>query len=340
MTISDFQIIKIDGGWRVQRGMSESLVARSYIENELLSDLLDAFSAARPSLGLHFSTPAELAAMLDHVSCFHELSAELIAEEMFKGAIAQSVNACTCPSGDGSLRWPCPIHPPTSAEKAIPTIQRIEPIEPQRDENGWWSHPDYIPDLEEDALRVEFEVWLEVNGVECSARLMEDDVEPDSPVAQAWENGDADCSIWNPKPPEGEGWFLVSVHDTEDGPSAVWLRKLPDAQPTTPYDALVRFYRKLHEEHRELEGKAQRLRYRCENLDGQLKELKAARLTPTAPAVPDGWKLVPITATRSMIQAGATAARQYMEETGGNSPYVIYQAMIAAAPSPTSTEGK
>ena len=20
---------------------------------------------------------------------------------------------CTCPSGDGSLRWPCPAHPPT-----------------------------------------------------------------------------------------------------------------------------------------------------------------------------------------------------------------------------------
>lgn len=23
---------------------------------------------------------------------------------------------CTCPSGDGSLRWPCPAHPPTSSE--------------------------------------------------------------------------------------------------------------------------------------------------------------------------------------------------------------------------------
>lgn len=21
-------------------------------------------------------------------------------------------SACTCPSGDGSLRWPCPVHPP------------------------------------------------------------------------------------------------------------------------------------------------------------------------------------------------------------------------------------
>lgn len=26
--------------------------------------------------------------------------------------------ACTCPSGDGSLRWPCPVHPPT--ESSLP----------------------------------------------------------------------------------------------------------------------------------------------------------------------------------------------------------------------------
>lgn len=25
-------------------------------------------------------------------------------------------HACTCPSGDGSLRWPCPTHPPTTPE--------------------------------------------------------------------------------------------------------------------------------------------------------------------------------------------------------------------------------
>ncbi|HBO2978526.1 TPA: hypothetical protein L4R63_005781 [Pseudomonas aeruginosa] len=25
-------------------------------------------------------------------------------------------NECTCPSGDGSLRWPCPVHPPTNTE--------------------------------------------------------------------------------------------------------------------------------------------------------------------------------------------------------------------------------
>ncbi len=27
-------------------------------------------------------------------------------------------DACTCPSGDGSLRWPCPAHPPESASES------------------------------------------------------------------------------------------------------------------------------------------------------------------------------------------------------------------------------
>lgn len=35
--------------------------------------------------------------------------------------------------------------------------------------------------------------------------------------------------------------------------------------------------------------------------------------------------------TKEMIEAGAKAARKYMEETGGNSPAVIWKAMYAAA---------
>lgn len=37
-------------------------------------------------------------------------------------------------------------------------------------------------------------------------------------------------------------------------------------------------------------------------------------------------------ATPEMIDAGAEAARKYMEETGGNSPAVIWDAMWAAQP--------
>ena len=40
---------------------------------------------------------------------------------------APVVPACTCPSGDGSLRWPCPVHPGNSP--AIPEGYKLVPTE-------------------------------------------------------------------------------------------------------------------------------------------------------------------------------------------------------------------
>lgn len=50
------------------------------------------------------------------------------------------------------------------------------------------------------------------------------------------------------------------------------------------------------------------------------------------PNVPDGWQLVPIEPTSEMVKACASAARAYMQEYGGNSPQVMWAAMLAAAP--------
>ncbi|MFW2594477.1 hypothetical protein ACN5FX_10505 [Klebsiella pneumoniae] len=44
------------------------------------------------------------------------------------------------------------------------------------------------------------------------------------------------------------------------------------------------------------------------------------------------YVMVPAKANIAMIRAGGKAAREYMEQYGGNSPQVIYQAMLAAAP--------
>lgn len=33
---------------------------------------------------------------------------------------------CTCPSGDGSLRWPCPIHPPTQADALDEILRALD----------------------------------------------------------------------------------------------------------------------------------------------------------------------------------------------------------------------
>jgi len=36
------------------------------------------------------------------------------------GVESPSGPACTCPSGDGSLRWPCPVHPPEAEPVSAP----------------------------------------------------------------------------------------------------------------------------------------------------------------------------------------------------------------------------
>ena len=39
---------------------------------------------------------------------------------------ALAAKPCTCPSGDGSLRWPCPVHP-APAPEAKPEAQQAKP---------------------------------------------------------------------------------------------------------------------------------------------------------------------------------------------------------------------
>ncbi|HCF8633184.1 TPA: DUF551 domain-containing protein [Klebsiella pneumoniae] len=59
---------------------------------------------------------------------------------------APAAPVCTCPSGDGSLRWPCPVHPGNSpvipdgwtgnekANAALMMLDRIETVDPVDDD--------------------------------------------------------------------------------------------------------------------------------------------------------------------------------------------------------------
>lgn len=48
-------------------------------------------------------------------------------DAMLAAAPTQPSQQCTCPSGDGSLRWPCPSHPPAQQRKPL-TDERIEKL--------------------------------------------------------------------------------------------------------------------------------------------------------------------------------------------------------------------
>ncbi|MDG9889693.1 hypothetical protein [Pseudomonas juntendi] len=50
------------------------------------------------------------------------------------------------------------------------------------------------------------------------------------------------------------------------------------------------------------------------------------------------WRVLPNKANQAMEQAGADAARDYLERTGSNSLFAIYEAMALAAPTPPHVE--
>jgi len=93
-----------------------------------------------------------------------------------------------------------------------------------RDENGWLWHPDY-PVCDEGTRADRF---LEAFGIETAFVGMESDA-PE--LAERWhEEGLTDCSEWTPTPPAGDGWLLLEIYDTEDGPYALFGRDLYAAE--------------------------------------------------------------------------------------------------------------
>ena len=76
----------------------------------------------------------------------HGLSPWEMARKNCRAAMLQENPVCTCPSGDGSLRWPCPVHPGNSpvipdgwtgnekANAALMMLDRIETVDPVDDD--------------------------------------------------------------------------------------------------------------------------------------------------------------------------------------------------------------
>jgi hypothetical protein len=94
----------------------------------------------------------------------------------------------------------------------------LAPRDIVRDKEGWLSHPDF-PDLDEDVNAQEF---LEAFHIEAAFVSMESD-DPTG-AARYFAAGEPDCSYWTPTAPDGDGWMLLDIYDTEDGPYALFGR--------------------------------------------------------------------------------------------------------------------
>jgi len=98
----------------------------------------------------------------------------------------------------------------------------IQPEEVIRDEDGMWTHS-AMPHSDYEFIPL---AWFTDQGLEVATVEFENDA--DEQLTDTWfETGHTDCSGWEPSKPPGEGWFVFSIHDGEDGPVCVWLRQAP-----------------------------------------------------------------------------------------------------------------
>ena len=107
------------------------------------------------------------------------------------------------------------------------TIKLIQPAPVVRDENGMFQHPD-MPNFDEgDGDKCK--AWVAEQGLTVTQVCLE---YADEAVADRYfEAGDPDCSYWEPDRPDGEGWFCLAIHDTDDGPVCWWARRDSLAHP-------------------------------------------------------------------------------------------------------------
>ncbi|HEM6858825.1 TPA: hypothetical protein U2I44_003802 [Providencia rettgeri] len=98
----------------------------------------------------------------------------------------------------------------------------IKPELVERDEGGYWMHSQF-PRTEVDS---EVEGWLSKNRLEGRFIFMESDIDEDDHPAydRYFHVGEPDFHDWEPSKPEGQGWFIGGIYETESGPVCAWLR--------------------------------------------------------------------------------------------------------------------
>lgn len=93
----------------------------------------------------------------------------------------------------------------------------------RRDENGMFQHPE-MPDFDEGDGE-NCKAWIAEQGLQVV--MVELEYHSDEAVSERYfEAGDPDCSYWEPDRPDGEGWFCLAIHDTDDGPVCWWARRV------------------------------------------------------------------------------------------------------------------
>lgn len=105
----------------------------------------------------------------------------------------------------------------------------VRAVTVERDSDGFWSHPAMAlqPDWDESTSGAEMQAWFKSHSLETEIVNLEDQ---DGDLLDRWlEDTDSTVSLteWDPVPPAGDGWFLFSIFDGEDGVYAQFARQIP-----------------------------------------------------------------------------------------------------------------
>ena len=97
---------------------------------------------------------------------------------------------------------------------------------PPRDADGYVWHPD----LDERFQHDEWEEYVDLKkfhavGFQMTTVAFEYDATEEM-LKLYYEDGEPGCNSWTPTVPDGEGWQLIAVYDSEDGPHAMFVRSI------------------------------------------------------------------------------------------------------------------
>ncbi|MGG6866999.1 UNVERIFIED_CONTAM: hypothetical protein P3C85_28945 [Pseudomonas aeruginosa] len=110
----------------------------------------------------------------------------------------------------------------------------------ERDQFGFWTHPNY-PDLADNCSSNEAQETLRRLGLELQNVFMESD----APRLYDSARSDQRYSEWIPTRPEGAGWFVLSIHDTDNGPVCQYVRPLGEHLSPIGLDAAAEQHERL-----------------------------------------------------------------------------------------------
>ncbi len=113
----------------------------------------------------------------------------------------------------------------------------------ERYQFGFWTHPNY-PDLADNCSSNEAQETLRRLGLELQTVFMESD----APRLYDSARSDQRYSEWIPTRPEGSGWFVLSIHDTENGPVCQYVRPLAESLSPIDLDAAAEQHERLFSE--------------------------------------------------------------------------------------------